>query len=558
MKTTTFCMLALAIAFLSPGVSGQAPALPSTPEPPPAFGERVEVGLIEVEARVVDRDGRPVPGLTVADFELLVGGNVIAPTHFAEVSHLAAASSTTSQEVADSPKWLGLFLDLPTFEPAVVSRLVPWLEELAAASGARIALGTYRGPGSFHMNEVTPEAVRAELEKATTGLAASTSRELQRILNEIGQARRPESQADPRQADMAESEATAAWHSIEAYAQAMEQDYRFTADALEVFLSRLAGLPGTRTLLYIGEGRPLYPAQAPADAWERRFSTFNSRSQIASTLDGFHWKLGPISERLGNRAAELGIAFHSMGLDSSTHAGADMASQAIQTARIEEEGSRFHSLQMLAEPSGGRTFRQPTAAVLAEIRTELDHCYVLGFSPLASTKALAVEVRAKDPQLVVRHRRRALARSQRDRIVDRTLAALAFGQADNPLGARLDRSGIAEGKRGKPVELPVVVTVPMSRLALVARGAQHVGQITLFLAAADANGAASEVTEVRVPLRVPNEQLGQVLGQQAAYRTKLALKPGTPLVAATVVDDLSGAVATALLLLDAEAWASTE
>jgi len=158
----------------------------------------------------------------------------------------------------------------------------------------------------------------------------------------------------------------------------------------------------------------------------------------------------------------------------------------------------------------------------------------------------------------VRHRRVAAARSRHDRMVDRTLAALAFGRAENELEVRLDRAGVPERTRGRAVELPVVVTVPMSRLALVPRGAQHVGQLSLFLAAADSDGAVSTVTEVRLPLRVANDQLSAALGQLATYRTRLGLKRGTPLIAATVVDDLGGAVATALLRLDADAWAGIE
>ena len=100
-----------------------------------------------------------------------------------------------------------------------------------------------------------------------------------------------------------------------------------------------------------------------------------------------------------------------------------------------------------------------------------------------------------------------------------------------PKEVRLDRAGVPERTRGRAVELPVVVTVPMSRLALVPRGAQHVGQLSLFLAAADEDGAVSTVTEVRLPLRVANDQLSAALGQLATYRTRLGLKRGTPLIA---------------------------
>ena len=185
----TLGALVAPLACLLPALlSAQARVPSARPEPSPPFGERLEVGLVEIEVRVADRDGRPVPHLGAADFELLVGGQRVEPTHFAEVSHLSGGATATTTRDAESPRWLGLFLDLPTFEPATASRLLPWIELLLAESGARIALGTYRGPGSFHMQEITSAEPRIQFEQATSGLAASSSRALQRLLSEIGRA----------------------------------------------------------------------------------------------------------------------------------------------------------------------------------------------------------------------------------------------------------------------------------------------------------------------------------------------------------------------------------
>src|SRR5687768_16402593 len=46
------------------------------------FDEVLELHLMEVEAVVVDRAGKPVEGLTPADFEVLIDGKAIEVTNF--------------------------------------------------------------------------------------------------------------------------------------------------------------------------------------------------------------------------------------------------------------------------------------------------------------------------------------------------------------------------------------------------------------------------------------------------------------------------------------------
>ncbi len=73
----------LPLAFVA-AVSAQAQAPAQTPEA--AFGETVDVRVINVEVVVEDKDGRRIKGLTAEDFRLLVDGVAVPIDHFTEVA----------------------------------------------------------------------------------------------------------------------------------------------------------------------------------------------------------------------------------------------------------------------------------------------------------------------------------------------------------------------------------------------------------------------------------------------------------------------------------------
>ncbi len=51
----------------------------------PAFGERIDVRAVNVEAVVTDRSGSRVHGLSAADFQVRVDGKEVKIDYFAEV-----------------------------------------------------------------------------------------------------------------------------------------------------------------------------------------------------------------------------------------------------------------------------------------------------------------------------------------------------------------------------------------------------------------------------------------------------------------------------------------
>jgi VWFA-related protein len=80
---------ALVAASIAPAAPG--PQAPPAGQPPLVFGAGIE--LVRIDALVLDREGRPVSGLTQADFEVEEGGRLQAITSFEPVVVRAAAAA---------------------------------------------------------------------------------------------------------------------------------------------------------------------------------------------------------------------------------------------------------------------------------------------------------------------------------------------------------------------------------------------------------------------------------------------------------------------------------
>jgi len=81
---TILCGLALLVIATSSPVHGQANQPPAPQQPPITF--RAEINYVEVDARVLDAQGKFIPGLTAADFQVLEDGKPQQVTAFSLVN----------------------------------------------------------------------------------------------------------------------------------------------------------------------------------------------------------------------------------------------------------------------------------------------------------------------------------------------------------------------------------------------------------------------------------------------------------------------------------------
>ena len=85
MKLNVFGLVVASLLTGVAGVAGQGQQ-PAAPAEQPGVTFRAEVNYVEVDARVVDAQGKFVPGLTPADFQVLEDGKPQQVTVFSLVN----------------------------------------------------------------------------------------------------------------------------------------------------------------------------------------------------------------------------------------------------------------------------------------------------------------------------------------------------------------------------------------------------------------------------------------------------------------------------------------
>lgn len=185
-RTAGRLLFSVSAALLAPialPVAAQEPGSPSSDSA--AFGERIEVELVNVDVWVADEQGRAVTGLGPADFEVLHDGSVVPVSHFTEVRAGAAVGTL----VAESGSLEGGEAALVPSEPSVVAphHVVVYFDQ------SRLHPSNYpplvRGLKEFFsLQEVDPERVlvlRQSRSLAVEAAFGSTKKELLEALERL-------------------------------------------------------------------------------------------------------------------------------------------------------------------------------------------------------------------------------------------------------------------------------------------------------------------------------------------------------------------------------------
>src|SRR3954468_5905317 len=144
-----------AALFLVPALLGTQAIAQATPAETSSFSAHVDVTVAEVEVFVADRDGRPVPDLTAADFRVVEDGQA------AEVTGLAAG---TSQRLN-----LAIFFDQTTLDVNARATALAALRRFFDAGlrpGDRVLLAAWDGSLEVRAEPSgDPAVLRAALDK---------------------------------------------------------------------------------------------------------------------------------------------------------------------------------------------------------------------------------------------------------------------------------------------------------------------------------------------------------------------------------------------------------
>lgn len=557
MRKLVLLPLLLLTLLLPRGADGQEAG-----EPEPTYYDSIDVQVVNVEVFVTDKSGKRVTGLTREDFQLLEDGRPVEITNFFAVGGEAptAAPSEAATPAAPPPPaavpdeqrlHLAIVIDDMSLGAQPRSRLLKSLREevvprLRPQDLALVA--TYAGSAVEVAQGLTADKglLLAALDRVANGAPRGGLRtqDGRRLLQEIDQAHLPDGEM---KSNLEEVTARVIYDGIRRYSEERATESRGTLAALTGFVDTLAGLPGRKSLLYVGGGLSLRPGESLFRAWEKKLGQLRSKMG-ASPLDTLHSDLTAAFNTMVQHANGDRVTFYTLGATEGLGGLSVATGTASWTPELEalEKANLVDSLLRLADGTGGLASVNAgdPGPALASMNDDFQSYYSLGFVPMmvpgakseGQDRKVEVAVRSRR-DLVVRSRSGHRERSDRERMTDRTLAALLLDPGQNPLDLALEFTRETKKDDGQ-LALEVLVKFPLSRLVLLPSGDFHEGKVSIWVSARDLGGRISPVRDVAIPIRVPNDQVLTALGQNAAYKMQLVLRAEEQRIAVAVRDEL--------------------
>ena len=116
-----------------------------------------------------------------------------------------------------------------------------------------------------------------------------------------------------------------------------------------------------------------------------------------------------------------------------------------------------------------------------------------------------MKLKQKRKGVRIRHRTGYRDKPVHDRMADGTLSGLRYGYDNNPWGLVL-RLGESQHSKKSQYNVPMLLAIPLGKVVMIPRDGFYEGRLKVFFGAMDDQGDFSDVQEVNLPLRIPNEE----------------------------------------------------
>lgn len=543
LSTLLFSLLTFSLAAQSP-TGGQGGANPSGPDD--LFLDTVNVTVVNVDVFVTTKKGERVRGLTKDDFRIYEERNPVEITNFYAIENHRIAAQDTVAPLPESLEPVDPRLP-PLLPEEQRLHLVIYVDNVnihplnrrKSFKVLRRFLRTHVGPRdrvmvvSYDRSLNVRQPFTTDMEKVMAafldlddlpGHRTVYRRERTDVLETIFDAE-----------ELAEVSGVA-----RAYAESVFNDLNFSLDALKRTVDSLAGLPGRKAVLYISDGIEMKAGEdifyALEDQFDDRFGILQAQS-----FDTSRRFRSITTEATANRIVmysldTAGLRSNAKGDVTSWHVEQSNIIQSTHVANLQEP------LHFMAKETGGQAIVNTNnfGPMLDRVGEDFSTFYSLGFNAAESGtgryRDIDVEVKGRK-DLVVRHRRGYRDQPLSRVMSDGTLAALNFGYSKNELGVQLE-FGPARRQSGNSYVVPLVVKIPMSRLAFVPRKELHNARVRLFITAKDENDNTAPVQEVAVPIEIQGKDFARAMESNYQLQHTLVLSTGRQLVAVGVRDEL--------------------
>jgi VWFA-related protein len=568
-------------------LAAKPPAAPAQP----AFGETMEVNVVNVEVYATAKDGSRVTGLKKEDFTVLEDGKPVEITNFAAIHSGGATVPDTPAPPAGSPEEttvspfpagraavaasgaplsLVVFVDNFYIRPANRARAVEQIRRFLADNvrpGDQVMLATH--DLGLHVRQKftdKPEILDATLREIE--VLPTYGDEADRARNTTFRSVLTLQEVNVKQGDPCSPEVAS---PVEGYAQSTRQEVLRSLQSLTYLVNSLAGIPGRKALLHVSDGLPVTPGeelfqvlfemcgggaatsglQLPEEVGVWDASTLGAGAYRAqqALLDAQKYSTAKELSALIAHANANRVTFYTLqasglqGYANAAEFGVDERLLQLPTVQNVQTTNLQNSLSALAADTGGRAILNANQFLpdLARMREDFESYYSVGYTPPhnGDGREHKIAVKVNRPGLRLRYRQSYRDKPTLEKVVDRTLSALLYGIEDNPLDIKVE---IGEQTAGPPGvwTVPVKLRIPLFKLAILNHEDVGIfeGNLKLFVATHTPDGGSSPLRQVAVPIRIPRKQVLNAMGQYYVYTLSLQLKPGPQQVAVAVRDEI--------------------
>jgi len=551
---------------------------------PQTFSDFVEVNIINVDVSVTDKDGLPITGLVLEDFELLEDGEPVSISNFYAVQNGARLVSPAPEDEASptpatpapavteepelEPNYLAILFDNSQVEGRNRDRLIKELEGFLKRQGQGslqimvASLGTDYNVLQGFTND--SRDLRRSLDQLRT-IPATRGR------NEAGLRvfiRTFETQDIAGPGATSRLEASARRSGIEIDRLAAEEANRVQSSlgAMEYLMTTMAGLPGRKSVLYVSDGLPLRPGQS---LYHMLYNRYSYRSEEYDTplverpeVASLKYDLTPRFEKLvafgqanqvalfaidaaGQRAPYAGGAGSGRGDINSFDSGGgnpvwDQRLDILRTQNLQE------GLRLAADETGGEVFANTRAyeAFLDQIRSRLDNYYSIGYAVTASDKTgrRKLEVRVTNPDLEVHHLEGVVFKNNATKLTDAVIAELLHGEGANTLALAVESDKAR--KNGKTRIVPIRISVPLAALTFLPEGESFAGSATVVLMTSDAPGSTSPPQRIPLSLSLTADEYPPAPERRAEALVEIEVRPGEQVLGVALRDEFGQVTAS--------------
>jgi len=489
------------------------------------FSDELEVNLVNIDVYVRDNKGRPVTGLSADDFVVREDGALKQITNFSALTENlirtvlvgpAAAPPPPVEPEAEPggdeaaaprirPTWVVLYIDQENLQPLdrtrvlrrvrefVRSSLEPPVQMMVVANEGSLKVklpftrdakevdGVLRGLGTYSGGWMDRESARTDLVERIRELEAE-------------QKRRSGGDKGSRQL----------YQEVIAAAREESQALTQSLGALRQVVEMLAGIDGRKAIVYVSNGLPMTPGLGLLHEYATAF-----HDNTILTYRGRFEKQAAY-QSLAATASAQEIVMHPIdasGLEVAIGGGADSAYGADPTASKVGSSNFQGSMRYLAERTGGIAVvnTNDVTAGLQRVHEDFSTYYSIAFPDSGAAADTVHKVEIEIPgrkDLDVRYRRRFIHKSLETKVQDQVLTGLLVGIDDNEMGVTIERLNTVPANSDLWT-VPVRISVPMSRLALLPIGDQLVGHVALVAGARDADGKRADVQHEEHEVAVP-------------------------------------------------------